>query len=124
MGRLGFQLWPKKISEPFKVNIKTYFRTPGLLILNFWPTLPGHGGGIALLYKENLLIDKLELVKNEFEEILWIKIKGKNPLLLGTVYITDYCDMLKDKSGESKLEKHLIEAVSKNCEICLLGDFN
>ena len=32
--------------------------------------------------------------------------------------------MLNDKSGESKLEKHLIAAVSKNCEICLLGDFN
>ena len=39
LGQLGFQLWPKKISEPLKVNIKTYFRTPGLSILNFWPTL-------------------------------------------------------------------------------------
>ena len=85
---------------------------------------PGHGGGIAVLYKKNLQVDKIELIKNEYEEILWLKIKGKKPLLLGTVYITDYCNMLNDKSGESKLERHLIEAVSKNCEICLLGDFN
>ena len=85
---------------------------------------PGHGGGIAVIYKENLQIDKVDLIKNEYEEILWLKIKGKKPLLLGTVYITDYCNMLSDKSGESKLEKHLTEAVSKNSEICLIGDFN
>ena len=85
---------------------------------------PGHGGGIAVLHKNNLQVDKIDLIKNEFEEILWLKIKGKKPLLLGTVYITDYCNMLNDKSGESKLEKHLIAAVSKNSEICLLGDFN
>ena len=46
---------------------------------------PGHGGGIAVLHKNNLQVDKIDLIKNEFEEILWLKIKGKKPLLLGTV---------------------------------------
>ena len=82
------------------------------------------GGGIAVLYKKELCVEKINLVKEEAEEILWVNVKVKKGLVLGTLYNTNYCELLNDKKGESILETHLKEAVSKNCDICLLGDFN
>ena len=82
------------------------------------------GGGIAVLFKKQLNVEKIDLVKEEIEEILWVNVKVKKGLMVGTFYNTGYCDLLNDKKGESILEKHLKEAVSKNCDICILGDFN
>ena len=82
------------------------------------------GGGVAVLFKKELNVEKMNLVKEESEEILWVNVKVKKGLILGTLYNTNYCDLLNDKKGESILETHLKEAVSKNCDICLLGDFN
>ena len=82
------------------------------------------GGGIAVLFKKQLNVEKIDLMKEETEEILWVNVKVKKGLIVGTLYNTGYCDLLNDKKGESILEKHIKEAVSKNCDICILGDFN
>ena len=82
------------------------------------------GGGIAILYKKHLIVEKINLIKEETEEILWLNVKVKKGLILGILYNTGYCDLLSEKNGESILENHLKEATSKNCDICILGDFN
>ena len=84
----------------------------------------GSGGGVAILYKSYLKIEVIHPVEEEIEEILWVRVKGKKSFILGTIYITEYCDMLNDASGETILEKHLREINSNNCDITLIGDFN
>ena len=84
----------------------------------------GMGGGVAILYKSWLKLEVLKPVKEELEEILWVYVKGKTNFIVGVVYITDYCEILNEKSGESILEKHIKEINTYNCGSFLLGDFN
>ena len=59
---------------------------------------PGNGGGIAVLFKEKLIIEKYNGIKENTEEIFWVLVKGSKGLLVGTVYNTDYCDLMKSKN--------------------------
>ena len=84
----------------------------------------GMGGGVAILYKSYLKLEIMEPIKEEAEEILWVRVKGKKSFILGAIYITEYCELLNEKTGESILENHLREVNSNNCDIMLIGDFN
>ena len=84
----------------------------------------GMGGGVAILHKSWLKLEVIKPVKEELEEILWVYVKGKTNFIVGVVYITDYCELLNEKSGESILEKHVKEINTYNCGSFLLGDFN
>ena len=86
---------------------------------------PGNGGGIAVLFKENLIVEKYNGIKEDTEEILWVLVKGCKGLLVGTVYNTEYCELLKSKNeNESIIEQHLREVTATGCDVCVLGDFN
>ena len=86
---------------------------------------PGNGGGIAILYKENLIVEKYNGIREDTEEIFWVLVKGSKGLLVGTVYNTEYCELIKSKKeNESIFEQHLREVSATACDVCVLGDFN
>ena len=82
------------------------------------------GGGVAVLYKEELDIEKKELFKEDYEENLWIHVKSKNSFLLGIFYRAEYTDLLKDTENESKLEMYIQKAYHQYKNVILVGDFN
>ena len=86
--------------------------------------LTGLGGGIAILYKKDLKVEIFKKNIEETEEIMWIYVKGKRSFLLGLVYNTQYCELMKDKKGESIFEKHIKEVSLMGCNTYILGDFN
>merc|ERR1711972_1093772 len=54
-----------------------------------------------------------------------VLVKGCKGLLVGTVYNTEYCELLKSKNeNESIIEQHLREVTATGCDVCVLGDFN
>ena len=81
------------------------------------------GGGIAIIYKDELKIRKLD-INSETEETMWIEIKSKPNLVLGVVYKTDYSNLLKETETGSVLEAQMNEATSKTNQILVIGDFN
>ena len=82
------------------------------------------GGGVAVLYKQELDIERKELFKEDYEENLWIQVKAKNSFLLGIFYRADYTEILKDSEHESKLEKYIQKAYQTYKNVILIGDFN
>ena len=83
-----------------------------------------HGGGVAIIHKNNLKIEVEESLNDEIEDILWVKVKANPPFLLGTIYRPDYSDMMKSKDGETKLEINIQQASEKNQNIIVMGDLN
>ena len=86
--------------------------------------MTGLGGGIAILHKKDLKVEIFKKNVEETEEIMWIYVKGKKSFLLGLLYNTNYCELMKDKKGESIFEKHLKEVSLMGCNTYILGDFN
>ena len=82
------------------------------------------GGGIAVYYKQDIKVEKIDLLKDEYEEVLWVKVKAKQNFLLGTFYRAEYTNLLKDEDGGSKFEKHLQTAIEVSDKVVITGDFN
>ena len=81
------------------------------------------GGGIALIYKEDLKIKPLGIIKDT-EEILWVEVKSKPNFILGTVYRPSYTDLLTEDENGTILESQLTDALCKNKKIIVIGDLN
>ena len=75
-----------------------------------------YGGGVSILHKQSIRIEKSPEVSDDIEDILWARVRDRNGFLLGALYRPDYSDMLNDKETESKLEKNIREvtSISKN----------
>ena len=83
------------------------------------------GGGIIIFYKEELDVEKKTLCRNDYEENLWIHVKTKRSFLLGIIYRTEYCNILKETDEEeSKLEKYIQSAYQICDNVIILGDLN
>ena len=82
-----------------------------------------NGGGIAVLYKEELRIRKLN-IKNNTEETMWIEVKSNPNFIIGIIYRADYTDLLKEGENGTELETQLTEASMKNKRLIVIGDFN
>ena len=83
-----------------------------------------NGGGVAILYKQNIKIQKVNDLTDPVEEILWIRIKTKFSFLLGVIYRADYTDTLQETLEESLLENNIRRACETAKSVVLLGDFN
>ena len=77
----GYKIIRKDRSENFK---KKYNMT-------------GLGGGIAILYKKGLKVEIFKKNDEKTEEIMWVYVKGKRSSLVGLIYNTNYCELMKDK---------------------------
>ena len=73
-----------------------------------------HGGGVAILHKKQILIEKMNELNDEIEDILWTRVKAKPSFLLSVVYKPTYSDMIKCENGESILETSLEKAAAKS----------
>ena len=82
------------------------------------------GGGVAIFYKSHLRVDKKSYLTDEVEEILWVSVKGKESFMLGTVYRSEYTDILNENHGESKLEENIRKASEVTNRMIITGDFN
>ena len=83
-----------------------------------------NGGGVAIIYKNHIKIQKISLLTDSIEEILWIRVKTKYRFLLGVVYRPVYSDMLREDGDECLFESNIRTASESAKNIILLGDFN
>ena len=83
-----------------------------------------HAGGVAILHKKQIHIEKLHELSDDVEDILWTRVKAKPSFLLAVIYRPDYSDMTKCDNGESILEASLEKAAMKSKNIIVVGDFN
>ena len=82
-----------------------------------------NGGGVAIFHKKELKIRKLANII-EPEETLWIEVKSKPSFILGTIYRSEYTDLLNEKENGTLLEKQLNEMTTINNNIVVIGDLN
>ena len=82
------------------------------------------GGGVAVLHKKHIKVEKKSYLTDKVEEILWVQVKTKHSFMLGTVYRADYTDILKNDSNESTLEENIRKAAEITNNIIVTGDFN
>ena len=82
-----------------------------------------NGGGIAIIYKENIPVKELN-IESDTDETLWVQVKAKTNFILGTIYRASYTDLLNEKENGSTLEAQLTEASYKNNNLIVVGDFN
>ena len=81
------------------------------------------GGGVAVLYRSNLVVTTLTDLNRKDDEVFWIrtKIRNKN-YVIGTVYRPEYSDLLE---GECcSMEKHIQNALQRSPNVIILGDLN
>ena len=83
-----------------------------------------NGGGIAIIYRNTIKIQKIPDLTDPVEEILWVRIKTKFSFLLGVLYRAEYTDTLQETLEESLLESNIRKASEKAKSIVLVGDFN
>ena len=83
-----------------------------------------YGGGVAILHKKTIKIDKIDKMCDETEDILWTRVKDKNGFMLGALYRPDYSKMLQQKSIESTLEENIRLVTENSTNSLILGDFN
>ena len=81
------------------------------------------GGGIAILHKEHIKVVKSDHLTDDTEEILWVHVKTKESFFLGTLYRSEYTDILEDEE-ESTLEKNIRKACEITNNVIITGDFN
>ena len=84
----------------------------------------GHAGGVVIMHKKHIHIEKLEELNDDVEDILWTRVKAKPSFLLAVIYRPDYSDMTKCDDGESILESSLEKAAMKSKNIIVVGDLN
>ena len=82
------------------------------------------GGGIAILYKEHIKVEKKEYLTEEIDEIMWVHVKIKQSFMLGLVYRADYTDMLAETLNETIIEKNIRKASEISNKLIITGDFN
>ena len=86
------------------------------------------GGGIAIIFKNNLNVERKTYLTEKIEEILWVQPKTKEPFLLGLLYKPDYSDMLEvrkeSENDESILENNVKKATQISTKLIICGDFN
>ena len=82
------------------------------------------GGGIAIYYKEHLLVERNNHLTDENEEILWVQVKAKTSFMLGTIYRASYTNTLINIEGETKIEENIRKASEISDRIVVTGDFN
>ena len=82
------------------------------------------GGGIAILHKKHIKVEKKTYLTDKVEEILWVQVKTRNSFMLGTIYRAEYTDILKNNSNESILEENIRKAAELTKNIIITGDFN
>ena len=83
-----------------------------------------YGGGVAILHKISIKIEKINQMCDDTEDILWTKIKDKNGFMLGALYRPDYSKMLQQVNVESTLEKNIRIVTENSKNSLILGDFN
>ena len=83
-----------------------------------------HGGGLAVLYKENLIVEYQQKFSDPIEDIMWVKVKTQKSFWLGVLYRPNYSEIISEESGESILENNLTKVTEKTNQIILSGDFN
>ena len=84
------------------------------------------GGGVALLHKEQIKVEKKDYLTDDIEEILWVQVKTKQSFMLGILYRADYTDILNPNiiSNETAIENNIRKANEISNKIILAGDFN
>lgn len=83
------------------------------------------GGGIAILYKCHLKVEKKEYMTDKVEEILWVQVKTKQSFMLGTIYRPEYTDIMHEPDdGESKIEENIRKACEISDRLIITGDLN
>ena len=82
------------------------------------------GGGIAIIHKENIKVERKKYLTDETEEILWVQIKVKESFMLGVIYRSEYTDVIKESEGESKIEENIRKATEISNHLIITGDFN
>ena len=82
------------------------------------------GGGVAILHKNQLKIDIKPKLSDETEDILWVRVKTKQPFLLSTIYKPQYSNITKEVNYQSKLENNIVKAQSITKDIIITGDLN
>ena len=82
-----------------------------------------NGGGVAILYKKDLKVRKLN-INEKSEETLWVEVNTNPKFILGIVYRASYTDLLKEKENGTPLESQLNEVSCKTNKVIVLGDFN
>lgn len=82
------------------------------------------GGGIAILHKKHIKVEKKPYLTDKVEEILWVQVKTKHNFMLGTVYRAEYTDILNNSCNESTMEENIRKAAEITNNIIITGDFN
>lgn len=82
------------------------------------------GGGIAVLYKQNMNVIQKDYLTDKTEEILWVQVRGKHSFMLGTLYRSEYTDILDGEIGESKIEENIRKATELSDRLIVTGDLN
>ena len=82
------------------------------------------GGGIAILYKSHLKVEKKDYMTDKVEEILWVHVKTKQSFMLGTIYRPEYTDIMDETDGESKIEENIRKASEISDRLIITGDLN
>ena len=82
-----------------------------------------NGGGVAIVYKDNLKLKLCTNINKDNDEILWASTRINNKTyLIGATYRPDYSDLLEGQT--SPLENHLQCAFQQSSNIMMIGDFN
>lgn len=81
------------------------------------------GGGIAVIYKDDIKVKPLN-IKIDTEETLWVEVKSNPNLIIGTIYRSSYTDLLTENEKGTILESQVTEALYKNRNMIVVGDFN
>ena len=83
------------------------------------------GGGVAVLYKENIKVEKNKYATDPVEEILWCHVRTKESFMLGVVYRSEYTDILgENDENESKLEENIRKVSESSTKVIVTGDYN
>ena len=80
-----------------------------------------HGGGVAILYKNNLKLELKQSLMDDTEEMLWVKVKTPNSFLLSVIYRPIYSKLLNE---DYNLEEKIQQAISISKNIIITEDFN
>ena len=82
------------------------------------------GGGVAILHRKTIKIEKIDAMCDDTEDILWTRVKDKNGFMLGALYRPDYSKMLQQINTESTLEENIRVVTENSKNSLILGDFN
>ena len=81
------------------------------------------GGGVAIIYKKHIKIEKKPKLCDDTEEILFVQVNTKPSFMLGVVYKPNYSDLLFSEN-ETILEETISKATETTNRIIVTGDYN